>query len=104
MLITNQSVCKFQNNLNTAFGQIIKWFQANSLSLNHIKTYSIQFSSKSLSNSDINITDENDQIHKVKDIKFVGLYINNTLSWKTHIGHILPKLCSACYAVKSVKP
>jgi len=29
--------------------------------------------------------------------------INNTLSWSTHIDNILPKLSSACYAMRSVK-
>jgi len=30
--------------------------------------------------------------------------INNTLTWKTHIDKILPKLSSACFAMRSVKP
>jgi hypothetical protein len=77
--------------------------QVNSLSLNLSKTYFIQFSSKSL-NSDINITYENNQIPKVNDIKFWGLHITNTLSWKTHIDNILPNLFSACFAMRSFKP
>jgi len=77
--------------------------QVNSLSLNLSKTYFIQFSSKSL-NSDINIVYENNQIPEVNDIKFWELHINNTLSWKTHIDNILPNLCSACFAMRSIKP
>jgi hypothetical protein len=34
----------------------------------------------------------------------LGLYINDTLTWKTHIDNILPKLYSACFAMRSVKP
>jgi hypothetical protein len=34
----------------------------------------------------------------------LGLNINHTLSWKTHVDNILPKLCSACFAMRSVKP
>jgi hypothetical protein len=33
-----------------------------------------------------------------------GLNINNTLSWKTHIDKILPKLSSARFAMHAVKP
>ena len=40
----------------------------------------------------------------MNDIKFWGLHINNTLSWKTHIDNILPKLWSACFAMRSFKP
>jgi len=54
--------------------------------------------------SDINITYENNYISKVNDLKFLGLNISNTLSWKTHIDKILPKLSSACFAMRSVKP
>jgi hypothetical protein len=37
ILITSQNVYKFQNDLNTAFGQMTKWFQTNSLFLNPAK-------------------------------------------------------------------
>ena len=80
ILITGQNVLKFQNDLNATFGQISKWFQVNSLSLNISKNYFIQFSSKSLNYPDINITYRNNYISKVNDTKFWGLLINNTLS------------------------
>jgi hypothetical protein len=56
---TSQNAYRFQNDLNTAFVQITKWFEINSCSLNLSKTYFIQFSSKSLNYFDINITYEN---------------------------------------------
>jgi len=104
IIITGQTAHKFQGDLNSTFGQISDWFKQNSLSLNISKTYFIQFSNKSLNYSDINITYENNYITKANDLKFLGLNINNTLSWKTHIDKILPKLSSACFAMRSVKP
>jgi len=38
------------------------------------------------------------------ETQFLGLFINNNLSWKTHIGCIKSKLSSALYAMQSVKP
>jgi hypothetical protein len=35
---------------------------------------------------------------------FLGLYINNSLSWKPHNEYISAKLSSACYAMITVKP
>jgi len=104
IIITGRDAHKYQNDLNTTFSQISEWFQLNSLSLNISKTHFIQFSSKSLNDSDINITYENNYISKVNDLNFLGLNINNTLSWKTHIDKILPKLSSACFAMRTVKP
>jgi hypothetical protein len=37
-------------------------------------------------------------------VKSLGVNIVNTLSWKTHIDSLLPKLSSACYAIRAVKP
>ena len=36
--------------------------------------------------------------------KFLGLTLKNTLSWKTHIDTIVPKLSSATFAIRTVKP
>ena len=52
--------------------------------LNFDKTYFIQFTNKSTCTSDIQITYEDKQIGIVKETKFLGLFINNNLSWKTH--------------------
>jgi hypothetical protein len=104
ILISRPNIHILQNDLTIIFRQITKWFKENSLSLNLGKTHFIQFSSKNKNHLDINITHENGLIPKVNEIKFLGLHINNTLSWSTHIDNVLPKLSSACYAMRSVKP
>jgi hypothetical protein len=72
--------------------------------LNFDKTYYIQFTNKSNYTSDIQIKCEDKQISAAKETKFLGLFINNNLSWKTHAECIKSKLSSACYAMRSVKP
>jgi len=47
---------------------------------------------------------EDKQIHTAIETKFLGLVINNTFSWKTHIECIKSKLSFVCYAMQSVKP
>jgi len=103
IIISRPNTHLLQNDLTIIFGQIAKWFQENSLSLNLCKTHLIQFSSKNQNYLDIAIAHRNGFIPKINEIKFLGLHINNTLSWTTHIDNILPKLSSACYATKSVK-
>jgi len=72
--------------------------------LNFDKTYFIQFTNKSKYTSDIQIKYEDKRISVTNETKFLGLFINNNLSWKTHIECIKSKLSSACYAMRSVKP
>jgi hypothetical protein len=82
--ITSQNALDLQNVLNTAFQQLTKWFEVNSHSLNLRKQFFLQFSTKSPNYFDINITHENNLISKAKDIKFLVLIINDTLSWKAY--------------------
>jgi hypothetical protein len=37
-------------------------------------------------------------------IKFLGVNIVETLSWKTHIDSLLPKLSSVSYAIRALEP
>ena len=44
------------------------------------------------------------KIANVYNTKFLGLTLDNTLSWRTHIDTIIPKLSSANFALRVVKP
>ena len=44
------------------------------------------------------------QIPITTNTEIFGLFINDTLSWKTHTDYIIPQWSSACYAMRSVKP
>jgi hypothetical protein len=77
---------------------------ANLLSLNVDKTNFIHFTSKSKPKIGINITYNNMQINTINNNKFLGIFINDTLSRKTHIEYIIPKLSTACYAIRIMKP
>ena len=38
-------------------------------------------------------------ILQINFVKFLGITVNNTLSWKQHIDTITPKLNKACYTI-----
>jgi len=50
------------------------------------------------------ITLDSKYITKANHIKFLGLTITENMTWRTHIDAVLPKLSSACFAIRSVKP
>ena len=104
ILIKSPNNVQLQSDLNSVMGQLNEWFQENLITLNLEKTHFIQFTNKSIGNSDIQIKIENKYIATVNEIKFLGLIIDNKLSWKGHIDHIIPKLSSACYCIRTVKP
>jgi hypothetical protein len=44
------------------------------------------------------------EIVNICNKKFLGLTLDNTFSWKIHIDTVVPKLSSACYVIRTVKP
>jgi hypothetical protein len=44
------------------------------------------------------------QITTITNTKFLGIFINDTLSWKTHIDYMTTKLRTAYYAMRIMKP
>ena len=53
---------------------------------------------------DFNIIHGNKKIANVYNTKFLGLTLDNTLSWRIYIDTIIPKLSSASFALRVVKP
>jgi hypothetical protein len=47
---------------------------------------------------------ENNRIFNNQRTKFLGLIVDNKLSWKPHMDHLINKLSTACYVIRSVKP
>jgi hypothetical protein len=94
----------FKNNVNKIFQDINRWFDTNLLSLNLDKTQYMQFVNKNSSSIDLNIVHGNKKLANTCTTKFLGLTLENTLSWKTHIDIIVPKLSSATFVIRIVKP
>jgi hypothetical protein len=53
---------------------------------------------------DMQIFYSNKTIATSNSIKFLGLTLNTTLNWKHLISELIPRLNTACYAIRSIKP
>ena len=75
-------------------GVLSQWFACNKLSLNYKKTEFIDFSKPRVGSSSHNFTlnINGHRIKKVKKSKFLGVTIDEALSWREHIGMILRKV------------
>jgi hypothetical protein len=103
-VITNPSTLNFEKSVNEIIQGINEWFNTNLFSLNLHKTHFIHFVTKNSSSIDFNITDGYKKIANVYSTKFLGLTFDNTLSCITHIDTVIPKLSSASFAMRVVKP
>ena len=75
--------------LNRDMEMLLDWFRANQLSINLEKTVMMQFWSK---HDKIKIRVMNNPIPNVWSTKFLGVFIDDTMSWKTHIEYLHNKL------------
>jgi len=103
-IITNPSPIELASKLNKVFANINEWFRNNLLFLNFNKITYLLFRTKNSQKLDSNIILLNNQITNSKNTKFLGLTIEESLSWKCHINQILSRLSLACYAIKVITP
>ena len=104
LIITSPNYTEYVTELNNVLLKVREWFRSNLLFLNLNKTTYLQFLTKNSQKLDLNITLMNNQITSSTNTKFLGLTIEETLSWKGHIDKIMTRLSSACYAHRIVTP
>jgi len=104
IIMSNTNPEEFKNNINSLMTEITNWFQSNLLTLNCNKTHFMQFLTKKQNERKIQIIVPNSIKTNINSTKFLGLIIDNTLSWKDHIAALTSKLNKACYAIMAIKP
>ena len=74
------------NTVNTELCKIVLWLEVNRLSLNIKKTHYMLFCGKRKCASNIaNISMNGASLDRVTVTKFLGVILNENLSWKSHI-------------------
>jgi hypothetical protein len=94
IIITRPNQERLQTALNKTPSDINLWFKANFLSLNFDKTYYLQFRTKNCIDNTLDIN----YLNK----KFLGLMVDDKLTWNNDIDQLISKLSSACYAIRAV--
>lgn len=78
------------------------WLNTNKLILNEDKTVFLQFLSKNKAPIPIHFDDIS--INESFSVKFLGLTIDNSLNWSSHISNICCKLSRTCFALRTLRP
>uniref|UniRef100_A0A3B3I1E4 Reverse transcriptase domain-containing protein n=1 Tax=Oryzias latipes TaxID=8090 RepID=A0A3B3I1E4_ORYLA len=88
--------------VNTELNKIKLWMDYNKLSLNLDKT-KVMFFGNFNANKELSIEKNNVLIKSVTEIKFLGVFIDDKLSWKPHIRHIQTKVSKSISIVNKSK-
>jgi len=84
-IIRDSNKPDFNMNINQTFQDINTWFNVSLLTLNFSKTQYLNFRTKNYYNVNTKINYGQKFITNATKIKFLGLIIDDTLSWKQHI-------------------
>jgi hypothetical protein len=63
----------------------------------------MHFTTKNNLSSDFDVIYKGKKLTTVDSIKFLGLTLDNSLSWEKHIEAIVPKLSAATFAMRVVQ-
>ncbi len=83
------------NSINIELTKITDWLKINKLSLNEDKTKYMVFHTPQRNMAlyeSLSIKMNNLPIKRVKSFNFLGIIINETLTWTDHIAHLSPKI------------
>ncbi len=92
---TQNDIAMLSNRINTELSKITDWLKINKLSLNVDKTKLMIFHTPQrnmeLFNA-LNIKMDNLPVKRVKSFNFLGIILNENLTWTDHIAHLSQKI------------
>ena len=103
--VSGRNIPELYKTMNTDLTILTDWFYANKLSLNVSKSNYILFT-KHRNDSivdKLSLKISGDTILRTNCFKFLGIYIDQNLSWNEHITVCQTRLTSALYAINKVK-
>ena len=92
IFLSHKKVGNLYAEMNQELENISSWIEANKLSLNVNKTVYLLFSGKKVIDQLPQLKIFNQPIDRKSDTKFLGIYIDEKLSWKVHTQHVTAKI------------
>lgn len=95
--------------LKTTYNQAHNWFKANGLSLNEDKTQLISYVPSKRVKQPTDLTygntfeiDDNTQLNFLESTNFLGVFLDQYLTWESHIDNIIRKLQKSKWAIRNL--
>lgn len=103
IMLAELSVEALSRDCSVAAEQMRQWCANNSLTLNTDKTGLITFEKTIKNNESLYVKLNEKSIPVVNNIKFLGVYIDQTLSWEQHLEKLQSRLSSACALIRRLR-
>jgi len=103
ILFAHSNPIDLNKNICIVFIALNQWLRANQLYIKFDKTNYIHFTNKRNMSVNLKIGFNNNFFTNSSYTKFLGMTMNNTLSWNNDIDLIMKKLDKACYKIRNAK-
>ena len=103
VLFTHCNLIDLDKNIYIVFTTLNEWLRANQLSSNFNKTTYVHFTTKRNMSVKLKIGFNNNFITNSSYTLFLGVTMNNNLSWNNHIDLLMKRLSKACYIIRNAK-
>ena len=94
--ISNKDLTILENEANKELKKIDNWMKCNKLSINYSKTSYMIISNKCLKSSAFKININNTEIKCVEYVRYLGILLDNKLSWRFHVSSLCNKISKVC--------
>ena len=101
--MSNSCFNVLQTTVNPELCKIDHWLRANKLSLNYNKTNFILLTSRKHNPASFKVTIINHTISPHDNLKYLGVLLDNKLSWKPHVQRVKTQLSRACGILSKLK-
>ena len=95
--VSSKNINELQVIAQKELSLVNKWIKSNKLTINLSKSEYILVSNKNTNTSDFILTIDDNILQKKRNVKYLGVYLDNNLTWKPHIEYLCTKLSAASY-------
>ena len=103
IIITGENMYEIEDQLNRLTDSLVEWVNANGLLLNLKKTNYMLFSRKNTIQTPL-VLINNVQINRVNEAKFLGVILDEKLSWSSHIKALKAKMARYVGIMYRIRP
>ena len=101
-MLSDPDIKSLNETMEREANKVMEWFNCNKLIINLTKTNCMLFSNKR-NTTNLNIRLNNIPLDQVTETTFLGVVIDDKLTWKSHVKHISTKISKSIAILKFVK-
>jgi len=101
--LSHKDIKMLQLNVQNELHKVDTWMRSNRLSIHHNKTADMILTATRSQNCNFEISMNGVRIQQTDSIKYLGVIIDNKLSWKPQISSLCRKLSQACGVVSKIR-